>query len=80
MVEGSDRVTFDNVEVISATDLVVVCDVGGRVVGVAPPQMLAGSLVSRAGDRGRLVLSRATAVELGLAHGRFSGSALLAAR
>jgi len=61
-------VTFDNVEVISATDLVVMCDVGGRVVGVPPPQMLPGSLISRAGDRGRLVLSRATAVELGLAH------------
>ena len=68
MIDGSDRVEFENVEVISATDLVVMCDVGGRVVGVPPLHMLPGSLISRAGDRGRLVLSRATAVDLGLAH------------
>ena len=68
MIDGSDRVTFDGVEVISATDLVVMCQVGERVVGVPPPQMLPGSDVSRAGDRGRLVLARATAVDLGLAH------------
>jgi hypothetical protein len=42
MIDGSDRVTFDGVEVISATDLVVMCDVGARVVGVPPPQMLPG--------------------------------------
>ena len=68
MIDGPDRVTFDNVEVISATDLVVMCQVGDTVVGVLPPQMLPGSLISRAGDRERLVLSRATAVDLGLAH------------
>jgi hypothetical protein len=68
MIDGSDRMTFDNVEVISATDLVVMCQVGARVVGVAPLHMLPGSDVSRAGDRGRLVLARATAVDLGLAH------------
>ena len=68
MIDGSDRVTFENVEVISATDLVVMCDVGGRVVGVLPLHMLPGSLIARAGDRGRLVLARATAVDLGLAH------------
>ena len=68
MIDGSDRVTFDNVEVISATDLVVMCQVGDKVVGVLPPHMLPGSDVSRAGDRGRLVLARSTAVDLGLAH------------
>ena len=68
VTDGSDQVTFDNVEVISATDLVVMCDVGGRVVGVLPLHMLPGSLIARAGDRGRLVLARATAVDLGLAH------------
>ncbi len=44
------------------------CQVGDKVVGVLPPHMLPGSDVSRAGDRGRLVLSRPTAVDLGLAH------------
>ena len=68
MIDGSDRVTFDGVEVISATDLVVMCEVGGRVVGVLPLHMLPGSQISRAGDRGHLVLSRATAIDLGLAH------------
>jgi len=68
MIDGSDRVTLDNVEVISADDLVVMCDVGGRVVGVPPEQMLPGTVIARAGDRGRLVLARATAVDLGLAH------------
>jgi len=68
MIDGSERVEFENVEVISATDLVVMCQVGDKLIGVLPPQMLPGSLISRAGDRGRLVLSRATAVDLGLAH------------
>jgi hypothetical protein len=68
MIDGSDRMTFDNVEVISATDLVVMCQVGGRVVGVPPQHMLPCSLISRAGDRGRLVLARSTAIDLGLAH------------
>jgi hypothetical protein len=68
MIDGSDRVTFENVEVISADDLVIMCEVGDKVVGVPPQQMLPGSLISRAGDRGLLVLARATAVDLGLAH------------
>ena len=68
MIAGSERVEFENVEVISATDLVVMCQVGDKLIGVLPPQMLPGSLISRAGDRGRLVLSRATAVDLGLAY------------
>jgi hypothetical protein len=65
MIDGSDRVTFDNVDVVS-DGAILSCRVGKNVVWVPPRRMLPGTTIARAGDRGRLVLSRQTALNLGL--------------
>ena len=66
MSDGANRVEFDNVEVIRDTSVMVTCRVGGKVVGVLPQRMLPGTTITRAGDRGRLVLPREVALNLGL--------------
>ena len=66
MIEGSDRLEFDNVEVIGPAGIVLVCRVRSRIVGVPPRRMMPGTTVAHMGDRGRLVLSRQAAVDLGL--------------
>jgi len=65
VVDSSDRVTFDDVKVTRG-GAVMECRVGNRVVWVPPRRMLRGTTIKRAGDRGRLVLSRETALNLGL--------------
>ena len=65
MMDGSDRVTFDNVEVAS-DGIILSCLVGKKVVWVPPRRMLPGTTVAHRGDRGRLVLSREVALNLGL--------------
>ncbi len=65
MVDGSDRVTFDDVEVASA-GVMLSCRVGKKVVWVTPRRMLPGTTIAHTGDRGRLVLSRELALNLGL--------------
>ena len=67
MIDGSDRVEFSNVHVISRSAFMLVCRVGKRVVAVRSRSILPGSEVKGKGDRGRLVLSREMAVSLGLA-------------
>ena len=64
MMDGTNRVEFDDVEVIESGGLLVQCRVAGRVVGVPPLRMLPGTTVHRAGDRGRLVLPREVAMKL----------------
>ena len=82
MIDGSQRVAFDNVEVVRRGDLVVMCRVGIRVVGVPPRRMLPGTTIWQPGDDGCLVLPRQVALKLGLASranrlkGRPAGSAL----
>ena len=66
MMDGSDRVTFENVVVIRRTDLVVTCHMGTRVVAVPPLRMLPGTTISGTGALGRLVLPREVALNLGL--------------
>ena len=66
MMDGSQRVEFDNVEVIRDTSIMVTCRVAGKVVGVLPRRMLPGTTIARAGDHGRLVLPREAALNLGL--------------
>jgi hypothetical protein len=66
MTEGTDRVEFPEAEVVSENDLVLMCRVGERIVSVPPLRILPGSDVWRLGDRGRLVLPRDVARELGL--------------
>ena len=66
MVDGSRRVEFDDVEVIRDANLILMCRVGTKVVAVPPLRMLPGTTIARTGDRGRLVLSRELALNLGL--------------
>jgi len=66
MISGSLQVELDNVEVVRETDLVLMCRVGERVVGVPPRRMLPGTTVCRRGDRGRLILPREVALNLDL--------------
>jgi hypothetical protein len=69
MVERLDRrhtlVTFDDVEVTS-DGVILSCRVRKKVVRVPQQQMLPGTTIARTGDRGRLVLSRWLALNLGL--------------
>ena len=65
MVDGSDRATFDDVEVAS-DGVILSCRVGKKVVWVPPRRMLPGMTIARRGDRGQLVLPREAALNLGL--------------
>jgi hypothetical protein len=59
-------ITFDDVEVLRASNLTMRCRVKGQDVTVARLQVMHGTTVQRDGDRGRLVLPRWTVRELGL--------------
>ena len=67
MLEGVQRVEIADVEVLNDTDLVLYCRVSDEVVAVPSSQMLPGTQIKHRGDRGRLVLPRGVAVDLGLA-------------
>jgi hypothetical protein len=58
-------VEFDQVEVLRDTRVIVMCRVGTRIVGVPPRRMLEGTTIARRGDRGRLILPREVALNLG---------------
>jgi hypothetical protein len=62
------------VEVVRDTGLVLVCRVGDRQVMIPPMHMLPGTTVRRPGDRGRLVLPRWFAAEIGVEHACASGN------
>jgi len=66
MNNGAQRVEFTDVEVVSANSLILMCRVGNRMVAVPARRILPGSEVSRAGDRGRLIIGRELALNLGL--------------
>jgi hypothetical protein len=59
-------ITFEDVEVLSTTDLAMRCRVQGKIVLIGQSQYLNGTTVHRAGDRGRLVLPRWAVADLGL--------------
>jgi hypothetical protein len=59
-------VIFENVRVLSSTDLAIRCLVGGKVVIVGAAQPLPGTTIRRPGDVGRLVLPRGAVRDLGL--------------
>ena len=67
IMEGSDPVEFRDVEALSYRRLSLVCRVGSTLVSVPPRRILPGSQVRRCGDRGKLVLPKEVAVNLGLA-------------
>ena len=62
-IEGSDRVEFRDVEALSYRRRSLVCRVGSMLVSVPPDRILPGSQVRRRGDRGKLVLTEAVAIE-----------------
>lgn len=59
-------ITFDDVEVLSATDMALRCRIRGKVVTLGRLQVMQGTTVTRIGDRGRVVIPRWVAQELGL--------------
>jgi hypothetical protein len=59
-------ITFENVEVVSSSDLAMQVRVQGKAVVIGSLQSLPGTTIHRLGQRGRLVLSLWTARELGL--------------
>ena len=59
-------ITFDDVHVVTASDLAMTVQVQGKRIVIGSAQPLAGTTVRRLGDRGRLVLPRWAARELGL--------------
>jgi hypothetical protein len=67
MTDATNRVEFLDVEATDEDGLsALTCRVGGQIVTVPPLRILPGSEVSRKGDRGRLVLPRDVARQLGL--------------
>jgi hypothetical protein len=66
VTDESERVDFEDVEVVADTGPALYCRVGALVVGVPPVQMLPGTEIPHPGDRGRLVLPIELAMELGL--------------
>jgi hypothetical protein len=66
MRNDAQRVEFEDVEVLAATDFVLRCRVEGRFVGVPALRVLPGTDVARRGDRGHLVLPLELAEQLGL--------------
>jgi hypothetical protein len=60
-------IAFENVEVVSSSDLAMQVRVQGKVVFIGSLQPLRGTTIRRLGQRGRLVLPLCTVRELGLA-------------
>ena len=65
MMDGSQRVEFDDVLLVRRAEPVVMCRVGTRVVAVPTRCMLPGTTILTA-DSGRLVLPREVALNIGL--------------
>lgn len=59
-------ITFEQVEVLSRTDLGMSCQIDGRRVYVGTAVPLAGTTIRLSGERGRLVLPRWFVQENGL--------------
>ena len=66
MMDGTERMTFPDVEVLDSSGLVLRCRLAGKIVGVPPLRLLPGTTIARTGDRGTLVLEAELARELGL--------------
>lgn len=67
MMSGMKRAEFADVEVLKADELIVLCRIGQKVVGVPTRRLLPGTtLTAEAGATGRLVISHEMALNLGL--------------
>jgi hypothetical protein len=67
MIEGTNRVEIEDVEVLDYGNMVMRCRVGDRILWVPSLALLLGTNIKYRGDRGRLVLPLDLAVDLGLA-------------
>ena len=65
-MEGQATATFDDVEVVRDTELALLCTIAGARHWIAVSQVLPGSEVRHAGDRGRLVIPEWLAADRGL--------------
>ena len=65
-MDDADPIAFTDVEVLADNQLVLLCQVNGRLVSIPPGRMLPGTTLRRHGDRGTLVLTRKLATMLGL--------------
>ena len=59
-------VEFTAVEIIRVDRFIAMCRIGTRLVAIPTRRMLAGTELARVGDRGRLVIGRELALNLGL--------------
>ena len=62
MIDGSDRMEFADVHVLSANDYILTCRIGARVVAVRLRNLLPGTEIKAPGDRGVLVVTREAGV------------------
>ena len=61
MLDGTDRVTFEDVYVLAENAAVILCGVDGNVVGIPRRRLLPGTEIAAREDHGTLVLERAFA-------------------
>ncbi len=59
-------IVFEDVEVLSATDLTMRCRIRDAIVIIGRGQPLPGTTIRAAHDRGRLILPRWAVLDLGL--------------
>ena len=62
---GRWGIPLDDVQVLS-DGVILSCRLGKKVVSVPQRRMLPGTTIAHTGDRGRLILSRELALNLGL--------------
>ena len=67
MIDGTQRLQFEDVQVLAATNFILMCRIGKKFVGVPCLRALPGTEIARRGDRGRLVLPRDVAEKIGSA-------------
>lgn len=66
MLDGTNRVTFQDVYILTRNDAGVLCDVNGKVVCIPHRRLLPGSEIAAGGAHGTVVLERVFAQVLEL--------------
>jgi hypothetical protein len=66
-MDRREMIAFEAVEVVRETELALLCLIAGERHWIGRMQLLPGSEVKHAGDRGRVVLPQWLVIERGLA-------------